>query len=160
MSPTRSAVSQVLLVAATMVLHLSKCHRRLLVRGAPRVREESVLGWQRSTNAVAEVCLLLVSRFISVDEAGTKSVVEWDRPPVGTYNCLISPRGPTLIAAGKSGRFRVSSMIGFEHILEHRYMSDGHLRGPHWGQCSFPCIIPQETLWRYRACTIRLGGGE
>ncbi|EER03573.1 protein tyrosine phosphatase type IVA protein, putative [Perkinsus marinus ATCC 50983] len=40
-------------------------------------------------------------------EAGTKSVVEWDRPPVGTYNCLISPRGPTLIAAGKSGRFRM-----------------------------------------------------
>ncbi|KAF4668918.1 Protein tyrosine phosphatase type IVA 1 [Perkinsus olseni] len=36
-------------------------------------------------------------------KAGTMSI-GWDRPPIGTYNCLISPRGPTLITAGSHFR--------------------------------------------------------
>ncbi|KAF4687220.1 Protein tyrosine phosphatase type IVA 1 [Perkinsus olseni] len=36
-------------------------------------------------------------------KAGMMSI-GWDRPPIGTYNCLISPRGPTLITAGSHFR--------------------------------------------------------
>ncbi|KAF4671215.1 Protein tyrosine phosphatase type IVA 1 [Perkinsus chesapeaki] len=34
-------------------------------------------------------------------------VDDWARPPAGTYNYLVSPKGPTLVTGGDSGRFKM-----------------------------------------------------